>query len=357
MPTLSESVKYLRGIEERRWYTNFGPLVTALETRLAEHFALPPGNAALVANGTTGLSAALLAAGAQPGKKCLLPSWTFVASAGAIWAANLIPHFVDVSAETWAVDPDFVRRRSDLSDIGAVMPISPFGSPVDTQAWDTFSNETGIPVVIDAAAAFDTVSSITQSRPARTPTVISLHATKALGMGEGGLVLSTSGDFIRRLRQVCNFGLWGPPDDQILGYNGKVSEYHAAIGLAALDAWPDRRIALQSITDRYAAALRTLPRVDLTPQYGQGWVSAYCTVLVPGEAGTVADRMTAEGIETRRWWHKGVAAQQAYRDFPSDPLPVTGEIAARALSLPFFHDMGDAAIDAVAGALKRALPQ
>ncbi len=235
------------------------------------------------------------------------------------------------------------------------MVVSPFGSPVDTEAWDAFWADTGIPVIIDAAAAFDTVTSIERAKPGRSPVMISLHATKAFGIGEGGLLLSTTEAIVHRLRQVCNFGIWGSPEGQILGYNGKLSEYHAAVGLAAFDGWPVRRAALQSRTQRYIEELKRLPSVKTLPFYGEGWVSAYATVLVPGNIHTIVDHMTYMGVETRRWWHEGVHVQPAYRAFPRDDLRVTTDITAHALSLPFSHDMSDEQIVAVVDCLSSAL--
>lgn len=355
LPKFEQLEPYLREIDEHRWYTNFGPLVTRLEERLAEHFGLPKTESVIVANGTTALSASLLAVGAKPGSTALLPSWTFVASAAAVWAANLEPHFVDVDPDTWQPDPDALRRRPDLANVGAVMVVSPFGSPVDASAWDAFTADTGIPVIIDAAASFDTVASVPQARVGRSPVMISLHATKGFGIGEGGLVLSTSESVIHRVRQVCNFGIWGSPEGQILGYNGKVSEYHGAVGLATLDVWPARRLQLQSRTRRYIAELSRLPGVKLLPGYGDGWVSAYCTVYVPGNVHAISDRMKYMGIETRRWWQDGVHAQAAYRRFPHDELPVTADITAHALSLPFYHDITDEQIARVVDCLENAL--
>jgi dTDP-4-amino-4,6-dideoxygalactose transaminase len=355
LPTLSELAPYLREIDQNRWYSNFGPLVNRFEERLAGHFGLPSTNLVVVANGTTALSATLLALGAKPGTRCLVPSWTFVASAAAICNANLIPQFIDVSRDTWEPNAQALRERSDLDGVGAVMVVSPFGAPVDVIGWDHFSSDTGIPVIIDAAAAFDTVATIDAARPGQRPVMISLHATKVLGIGEGGLVLSTSESIIHRLRQVCNFGIWGSAGGQILGYNGKLSEYHAAVGLAALDSWPSRRAALISRTQRYLRELERLPQVQPLPGYGQGWVSAYCTVLVPGNIHAIIDHMGNLGIETRRWWQDGVHAQPAYRHFPHDDLPVTGDITAHALSLPFSHDISDEQIVDVVDCLGRAL--
>ena len=181
--------------------------------------------------------------------------------------------------------------------------------------------ETGVPVIIDGAACFDSMASVPAARPGRSPTMISLHATKALGVGEGGFLVSTDDAVAHRARHVANFGIGDSPEEQTLGYNGKMSEYHAAVGLAALDGWPERRTALVSRTERYVAELTRVPKVRTVPSFGKAWVSAYCTVRVPGNASIVVDRLRVLGVESRRWWQDGVHAQLAYRNFRTTRCP------------------------------------
>jgi dTDP-4-amino-4,6-dideoxygalactose transaminase len=355
LPTADELLPYLRRIDEARWYTNFGPLLLELEDRLAAHFGLARENVSIVANGTVALSAALVALGVKAGSKCLLPSWTFVASAAAAWAANVEPHFVDVDPQTWMLDPKTLLRRKDLRDVGAVMAVSAFGSPVDVASWDAFTHETGIPVLIDGAASFDTVASVAKERPRRSPIMISLHATKVFGTGEGGLLLSTDTELVRRFNQVCNFGVWGSPAGQILGYNGKLSEYNAAVGLAMFETWPARRERMLRVTERYREALAKVGGVAVVPGYGDGWVSCYCNVRLDEPAAGVIERLAARGVETRRWWQSGVHVQEAYKSFPRDPLPVTEHLATRVFGLPFFHDLSDTQMHRVIEALEASL--
>jgi dTDP-4-amino-4,6-dideoxygalactose transaminase len=355
LPTADELLPFLRRIDEARWYTNFGPLLIELKERLAAHFRVEPDQTAIVANGTVALSAALVALGVKAGSKCLLPSWTFVGSAAAVWAANIEPHFVDVDPTTWMLDPQALRKRSDLADVGAVMVVSAFGSPVDTAAWDAFTEETGIPVLIDGAASFDTVASVAQSGPGRSPIMISLHATKVFGTGEGGLLLSTDTELVRRFNKVCNFGVLGPPAGQILGYNGKLSEYNAAVGLAMLETWDARRERVARLTERYREALDTVAGVSLVPGYGDEWISCYCNVLLEQPAAGVIEKLASRGVETRRWWQSGVHVQEAYKHFPRDPLPVTEHLAARVFGLPFFHDLRDEQLRHVVESLKATL--
>lgn len=355
LPPAADLVPYLRRIDETRYYSNHGQLLGELEQHFARHFGVSADDLAVIANGTVALSAALLAVGARPGSKCLVPSWTFVGSAAAIWAANLRPHFVDVRPDTWTLDPQQLMRRPDLSEVGAVMVVSPFGSPVETRSWDAFTDETGIPVIVDGAAAFDTVASIRSAAPGKSPIMISLHATKVFGIGEGGLVICTDRSVMRRLRQVCNFGVWGSPEGQILGYNGKLSEYHAAVGLAAYAHWPRRRERIAALTKQYVDRLSDVDGVTLLPGYGKGWVSCYCNVRTECEAAPVIAALRENGVETRRWWQSGVHVQHAYQSFSRDNLPVTVSLGNRVFGLPFYHDMSEADVDRVVSTLKIAL--
>jgi dTDP-4-amino-4,6-dideoxygalactose transaminase len=355
LPTTEVLAPYLRRIDETRWYSNHGPLLRELEGRLAVYFGVLPDQIAVVANGTVALSAALVAVGARPGSRCLLPSWTYVASAAAAWAANLQPYFVDVSPETWMLDPEVLKQREDLGGVGAVMVVSAFGSPVDRAAWDRFTDETGIPVIIDGAAAFDTVANIQEATPGRSPIAISMHATKVFGIGEGGLLLSTDELTMRRIKQICNFGFWDLPSGQILGYNGKLNEYNAAVGLAMLDQWQARREKFRRLTQSWIDRLSSFPDLELLPNYGKGWISSYCNVVTSEPSGPIITALRDFGVETRRWWQSGVHVQDAYRNFQRDPLPVTESLADRVFGVPFFHDLRDDELEYVVASLRNAL--
>ena len=120
----------------------------------------------------------------------MIPAWTFVASPQAAMLAGLVPYFVDVDPEPGRSTRTRSRRVIEQApaEVGAVMPVVPFGRPIDLAAWDRFRSTSGLAVVIDAAAGFDAVV------PTGTPAVVSLHATKVLGTGEGGFVLCNDTD-------------------------------------------------------------------------------------------------------------------------------------------------------------------
>ena len=157
LPSASRILPYLQEIDTNAWYANHGPLWLRFHTRLVQHWGLQTSELALACNATAALTLALQAAAVEPGSECLLPSWTFVATAGAVRQAGLIPHFVDVQPGTWSPDPAAVQALALRRKVGAIVVVAPFGAPMDLASWDAVAEATGVPVLIDAAAGFDTL--------------------------------------------------------------------------------------------------------------------------------------------------------------------------------------------------------
>ena len=129
--------------------------------------------------------------------------------------------------------------------------VAPYGKPVDAPKWGRFFQEAGVPVVIDAAAGFDAIASRQLRVTAEIPVAVSFHATKVFGTGEGGAILCSDAELCGRCRRVLNFGMLGDRRSVIAGINGKMSEYHAAVGLAELRNWPKKRAAFLRVADTY----------------------------------------------------------------------------------------------------------
>jgi len=351
LPVAERIVPYLRAVDGSRYYSNFGPLVSSFEERLAARYGLPSGTVTTVANGTWGLALALAAQGARAGTLCLMPAWTFVASAHAAVNAGLIPYFIDVEPETWALDPATVLEavRDAPAEVGAVMPVAPFGSPLSVAAWDAFRDEIGIAVVIDAAAGFDALV------PGTTPAVVSLHATKVLGTGEGAFIVSVDRSIVRDLRARMNFGFSGSRQASVAATNAKLSEYHAAVGHASLDEWNEIRGDWLRAAQLYGAEFEQSNRLHLQRGFGE-WVTSTCVVRTADVAvRRIEGALAAAGIETRRWWGMGAHAHPATQHFPRGALPVTKALAQSTISLPFYRDISAGEIGIVARLVRTAL--
>ncbi len=347
LPTADRLLPYLRAIDAGRRYTNQGPLLERFERRLARHFAVAPERVVAVANATAGLTLSLLAASAAEaaGRLCIMPSWTHEATAVAVLRAGLTPWLHDVDAVTWQLDPatvaDGIRRDPRVAH---VMVTAPFGATVDPGPWGELAERTGVGVTIDAASGFDRL------RGGPVDAVVSLHATKVLGIGEGGVVVAGGTARAARIRDLARLGL---SETRVLpqaGMNAKLSEYAAAVGLAALDEWPARRASLQRLRDHYATRLGGQ---DQAPRLWRpdGMSSTLMVRLPRPTAAATAAALADQGIETRRWWHAGCHRQPAFAGLPRQPLPVSEALADSVLGLPFHTDLDAPAIDRIAAAL------
>lgn len=294
LPDAKKLLPYLERIDSTRHYTNFAYLLREYESRLEEHFN---SHVIVTSSGTAALIATLIAM-ELPKRTCVtVPSFTFVASAAAIVSAGYIPHFVDVNNDTWVATPPSKHKE-------AVMMVAPFGKSVACSDY-------GVPTLIDAAAGFSTIVA------SNIPAIVSTHATKEFCTGEGGFVVCHDKNLIEKIRVIINHGL--SPDRSIntIGINGKMSEYHAAIGLAELDGWPEKCEKWQQVKE---------------------WYSGCHVKDIGRDAEPIATKLREKGIDTRLSWY-GVAHQPAYRHYPRTDLGVTERLIKGTIALPYYVDM------------------
>ena len=353
LPTADQLRPFLERIDAAGWYTNFGPLSQQLESELAKELAGSTSvHVATTSSGTMGLKLALDALRLPAGSRVLVPSLTFPATATAVRRAELVPVFGDVDPQSWALEVETARACQEQID--AVLPVAIFGRAIDGFAWDAFTADTGIPVVIDAAGAFGN-----QLPSATTAVVYSMHATKPLACGEGGFVASADPEFVRRIWIGSNFGFDGGLVQHV-GTNAKLSEYHAAVALAALASWPDTRARRVNLESRFLEALHPLRgRVDMHAPSSAGRVRSVFVVRIPsGVDETMLAALAKEGIEARRWYHPPVHEHPAFAKAERvGDLATTRRLSRQLLGLPFHLALPEDAPARIAAALDAILPR
>ncbi len=167
--------------------------------------------------------------------------------------AGLEPFLADVDERSLALIPSIAAQamRAMPARPAAVLVISPFGAPPDLAAWETFEQQTGVPVIFDAAAAAACISATTHQ-----PQCVSLHATKVLGIGEGGAIFCSDASLIARTTSMTGFGFAGAERvSRLRGGKYRVSEYAAAIGLARLAGLDTTIGRLRELTAIYSRGL------------------------------------------------------------------------------------------------------
>jgi dTDP-4-amino-4,6-dideoxygalactose transaminase len=359
LPDAGRLLSYLRRIDASRTYTNWGPLASELEGRLAGHFGLAPGSVTSAASGTGALIGAILATAgrATPNRPlAIVPAFTFVATALAVEHCGFRPHFVDVDPDGWCLQAETLDHHPLLEQVGLVIPVAPFGRSVPLARWVDFHHRTGIAVVIDGGASFETIGTDPVHFLGEIPVALSFHATKSFATAEGGCVITTDGALSRSVNRALNFGFFESRDCRVASTNGKISEYHAAVGLAELDGWPAKLATLRGVADAYrrqfvAAGLgdRLLAAPDVAGCY------ALFRCAHADEADAVLHRLDAANIETRFWYGYGLHRQSYFTNASRDDLPVTDRIAPLAIGLPVAPDLPEASIERVVAALVRCV--
>ena len=232
-------------------YSNFGPLNGLFEQKLTGLLGAANGELRLTTVMTCyhALQIGLQLLDLPEGAKVLVPAVTFPACPQAVRHAFAEPVLGDVDPVTWQLTPAIARRVATRMKLAAVMPVAIYGIPVPSAEWDEFANETGIPVIIDAAAAVES-----QTIPQRCLVAHSLHATKPYAIGEGGLLVSRDPQLIVRAKQISNFGTHLRMTLQD-GTNAKLSEYHAAVGLAQFARWQGIKQRRKAVFGLYRQAI------------------------------------------------------------------------------------------------------
>jgi dTDP-4-amino-4,6-dideoxygalactose transaminase len=248
------------------WVTQ-GPRVEEFEARFAE--CVGAGYAVAVSSGTAALFLSLHALGIGPGDEVLVPSLSFVASANAIVHCGASPVFVDVEPRSWNLDPE--AAAAALSPrTRAVLVVHQLGMPAALDAIEGVAARAGIEIVEDAACA---LGSRWRGRPIGSSGHLgcfSFHPRKVAVTGEGGMIVTADGALAARLRRLRHQGMSVSDLDRHragraiverydeVGYNFRLSDLHAALGVVQLRKLDRLVAARRAIAERYAEALRGL---------------------------------------------------------------------------------------------------
>lgn len=346
LPKKDAYIAYLSQIDESRVYSNYGPLNSRLENRLLSECFEGQGAITTVNNATTGLMLAISQTMRRQGKYALMPSFTFAATPLAAMWCGLDPYFIDIRQEDWCMDEEILTETlSKLGEeVAVVIPYATFGTHLNLTYYSSLQNS-GMPVVVDAAPGFGTIKNNVQFGKQFPGTVVfSFHATKPFGIGEGGMVYSGNPKTISLIRQAGNFGFSESKEATTQGLNGKMSEYAAAIGLATLDDFPRKRQARCDVHRLYIGYFEDAGLFD------EGWrfhktegqiPYQFISILCPKRQSSadIVDQLRKSLIESRTYFCPACHQQPRFVHLPHSPLPITEDVAQRILSLPLWEEM------------------
>ncbi|WP_166997867.1 DegT/DnrJ/EryC1/StrS family aminotransferase [Paramicrobacterium fandaimingii] len=237
-----------------------GPEVAAFETEFAAHFVA--GRTVVAVNsGTSGLHVGLLAAGVGPGDEVIVPSFTFAATGNAVALTGATPVFVDIEPEQFTVDPVAVEAAITPRTKG-IMPVHLYGHPAHMRELGAISTKHGLHLFEDAAQAHGAGLDGRAVGTFGAFGMFSLYPTKNMTSGEGGMVSFDDAELVRRAKLLRNQGMEKQYENELVGFNYRMTDIHAAIGrvqLGKVDAWTASRQANAAYFDVHLENVVTPP--------------------------------------------------------------------------------------------------
>ncbi|HKB09905.1 MAG TPA: DegT/DnrJ/EryC1/StrS family aminotransferase [Vicinamibacterales bacterium] len=341
-----------------------GPKVASFEESFAARVGARYGVA--TTSCTTALHLALLLAGVGPGDEVICPSYSFIATANAIRYAGATPVFADIEPDTWNLDADDALRRV-TPRTRAVLPVHQVGLAADLDRFAAFAAR-GIAIVEDAACG---IGALYKGRPVGSSgnlSCFSFHPRKTISVGEGGMLMTDDPDIAARARRLRSHGAsisdharhqtggLVAEEYREIGYNYRMTDVQAAIGLMQLTKLDAFLAGRRAIARRYDEAFAALPAIQTParPQYAEHAYQSYAVCLTPQsriDRDSLMRGLVDAGVSCRR----GIAPahlEPVYRDSGGRcPLPVTERVAAQSVFLPIFpalaRDDQQRVIDAV----------
>jgi len=350
LPPLEEYTKRIKAIWESGHLTNNGLNVLQLENDLKEHLGVK--HLFLVNNGTIAIQIAIKAI-AISGEVITTP-FSYVATVSSLVWEGCTPVFVDINETDFCIDA--AKIEAAITDkTTAILATHVYGHPCNVVEIERIAKKHNLKVIYDAAHAFGVTVNGTSVLNHGDISTLSFHATKIFHTGEGGAIVTDNDELAHRIAYMRNFGHDGPEAFHGVGINGKVSEFHAALGLCVLPRMDEIVSERKRVSDRYDRHLSTLARAyryDAAAQGGYNY--AYYPFLLESEELLIELReaLAKEQIFPRRYFYPSLHTLPYLK--PCN-MPVSESVSPRMLCLPLFTQLTDNEVDQICGIIKNCL--
>lgn len=381
LPPFEEYTSLIHQVWENRWLTNSGPLHEQLKSNLKAYLNVQ--NLSLFTNGHSALEIAIHALNLPRKSEVITTPYTFASTTHAIVRNGLKPVFCDISYKDYNID---VTKIEELitDKTSAIIPVHVYGTPCDVDAIDKIARAHNLKVIYDAAHAFGVeiyddcqpnVSGINRIKGRSITSygdasMLSFHATKVFNTVEGGAIVSKDAEVIAAAERYRNFGMEGQEDYIEVGTNAKMSEFHAAMGIANLHHVDESIAARKVLCDRYDELLSDVRGIKLLERDARVKSNyAYYPVVIedayPLDRDALCAKLAENGVFARKYFYPIVTEFSCYRDMlissgvSSDASSgaclgvrcgeesVALDVSRRVLSLPLYDTMEVGVVDRI----------
>ncbi len=343
--------KYVNECLDSTWISSKGKFINEFENAFSEKIDVK--HAATVCNGTVAIHLALLALGIGEGDEVIVPTLTYIASVNAITYTGATPVFVDSVITDWQMDPDDVERKI-TSKTKAIMAVHLYGHPCNMDSLKTICNSHNLFLIEDCAEAFGSLYKGKHVGTFGNISTFSFFGNKTITTGEGGMVVTNDETLFDRAKHFKGQGLamhrqyW----HDVIGYNYRMTNICAAIGLAQLeqaDTFINRKI---EIANRYKSALAGTPVIFHKEHENVRHSYWMCSLLVmePSQREKLREHLAIQGIETRPVFYPVHTMPMYSQKFQKHS--VAEDIGWRGINIPSYPSITDSHLSDVINAIQ-----
>jgi perosamine synthetase len=351
-PSLSgNEKKYVLECLDSTWISSKGKFISQFEDKFAAYIGVK--HATTVSNGTVAIHLALLALGIGSGDEVIVPTLTYIASVNAIVYTGATPVFVDSVADTWQMDPEDVKRKI-TPRTKAVMAVHLYGHACDMPALKQICEENDLFLIEDCAEAIGTKWGDKYVGTFGDISTFSFFGNKTITTGEGGMVVTNDHTLYDRSVHFKGQGLakhrqyW----HDVVGYNYRMTNICAAIGLAQLEQVEQFIDRKKAIAAQYKSLLEDSPVEFHREHPGTTHTYWMCSVLVPeaSQRDPLRDHLASSGIETRPLFYPVHTMPMYSQKFQKHV--VAEDLGWRGINIPSFPGLTDQQVNDIAQAIK-----
>ncbi len=349
LPKKDEYQKYINEIWENNWLTNNGPNVRQLEDRLAKYLKIK--EMLLVNNGTIALQLAIKVLGMK--RKVITTPFSYVATTSSLVWEGCEPIFVDIDPDSLNIDPERVEEALGHG-VDGILATHCFGNPCDVESLEFLSESRGKKLIFDAAHGFGSKYKDKSLFEYGDISISSFHSTKLYHTIEGGGIFSKDERWLEKVAFMRNFGHDGSEKFQGIGINGKVSEFHAAMGLVNLNYIDEILLDRKKLSVFYDTLLQhSGVRRPIVSSAGESNFSYYPIIFESERVLLeVKKRLEESDIFPRRYFYPALNSLDYVK---SQSCPIAEDISKRILCLPMYYGLTESDQEKIAEILLKAL--
>lgn len=291
----------------------------------------------------------------------ITPSFTFHATTHSLIWNNIKPVFVDIDENYYYIDPEKVKEAI-TSKTSAILAVHIFGHPASIKELQEIAEDHKLKLIFDAAHAF---GSKIDNKPIGSfgdAEVFSLSPTKLITTGEGGLISSNNEELLKTTKIARNYGDTGEGNSLFSGFNSRMSEFHAALGLKTLEKLDKNVEKRNELAQQYKKRLSSLGvKFQKISNNVRTTFKDFSLEIDPEEVGITSEKLCEElkkqKIISRKYFYPPVHKQKAFQEFKEVKLPITEKISSNILSLPLYSHMKKEEVEEVCSATSKIIQE